>query len=344
MNTKIGSSVKTVFFTAIFIFIGFVICYLINYYHIYKSIDVSVSKTAVVEYGSANYDINTLVDAVNGEIVSIKKDIDTTKVGTQKIIVEVKKSDIIKEVPIIVEVKDTVAPEIKVKEENITLTVGDSFDMFSNLDSVYDMVDGALDYQAKEIVANQKNTNYYTMESNVNNDVAGVYTVAVTAVDRYGNVATTSYQVEVKEKEPELPQPKIVVPVYQNNYVATGNMSQLVQLAYSLVGSPYVSGGNTPAGFDCSGFVQYVYSQIGISVSRSSTTQINDGVAVSYENAMPGDILSWGYVDGVATHSAIYVGEGKMIHSTNPRQGVIVSDVAGWTRGSGTHVIAVRRI
>lgn len=342
MNTKIGSSVKTVFFTAIFIFIGFVICYLINYYHIYKSINVSVSKTAMIEYGSANYDINTLVDAVNGEIVAIKKDIDTTKVGTQEIIVEVKRNDIIKEVPIKVEVKDTVAPEIKVKEENITLTAGDSFDMFSNLDSVYDMVDGTLDYQAKEIVTNQKNTNYYTMESNVDANIPGIYTVLVTAVDRYGNTATMSYQVEVKEKE--LEQPKVVVPVYQNDYVATGNMSQLVQLAYTLIGSPYASGGNTPAGFDCSGFVQYVYSQIGISISRSSTTQIKDGVAVSYENAMPGDILSWGYADGVATHSAIYVGEGKMIHSTNPRQGVILSDVAAWTRGSGTHVIAVRRI
>lgn len=342
MNTKIGSSVKTVFFTTIFIFIGFVICYFINYYHIYKSINVSVSKTAMIEYGSANYDINTLVDAVNGEIVAIKKDIDTTKVGTQEIIVEVKRNDVIKEVPIMVEVKDTVAPEIKVKEPNITLTAGDSFDMFSNLDSVYDMVDGTLDYQAKEIVTNQKNTNYYTMESNVDVNVPGVYTVLVTAVDRYANVATVSYQVEVKEKE--LVQPKVVIPVYQNDYVATGNMNQLVQLAYSLIGSPYVSGGNTPAGFDCSGFVQYVYSQIGISVSRSSTTQIHDGVAVSYENAMPGDILSWGYVDGVATHSAIYVGEGKMIHSTNPRQGVLLSDVAAWTRGSGTHVIAVRRI
>lgn len=344
MKSKIGSSVKTVFCTAIFIFIGFVACYVINYYNIYKSIHVSVSKSAIIEYGSPNYDINNLVDSVNGEIISIKKDIDTTKVGTQEIIVEVKKNDIIKEVPIVVEVKDTIAPEIKVKEQAISLTAGDAFDAFSNLESVYDMVDGSLDYQAKEIVDHQKNTNYYTIESNVDSNVAGIYTVTVKAVDRYGNVSTMSYQVEVKEKVQEIIPPQVVVPVYHNDYVGVGNMSQLVQLAYSLIGSPYVSGGNSPAGFDCSGFVQYVYSQVGIGISRSSTTQMNDGVAVSYDAAQPGDILSWGYADGVSTHSAIYVGNGQMIHSTNPKQGVILSDVAGWTRGSGTHVIAVRRI
>lgn len=121
-------------------------------------------------------------------------------------------------------------------------------------------------------------------------------------------------------------------------------MTALVQLAYSLIGSPYVAGGNSPLGFDCSGFVQYLYSRVGISISRSTSTQIRDGVAVSYENAQPGDILLWGYSDGVPTHSAIYVGNGQMIHATNPRQGVIASDVAAWTRGSGTSVIAVRRI
>ena len=68
-----------------------------------------------------------------------------------------------------------------------------------------------------------------------------------------------------------------------------------------------------------------------------------DGQAVSYENAQPGDILSWGY-NGRVSHSAIYVGNGLMIHATNPRQGVIVSDVQSWIRGSGLNIISVRRI
>ena len=242
-----------------------------------------------------------------------------------------------------VEVKDTIAPKIQLKKEVISLTEGDSFDALSNLTSVYDKVDGEIEYQKQEIVNSEVDTNYYTVDSNVNSDVPGTYEVTVTAVDQYGNESMVTYSVEVSEKVEEVA-PVVTQPVYKNDYVATGDMNSLVKLAYSLIGSPYAAGGNSPAGFDCSGFVQYLYSQVGISISRSSSTQMYDGVPVSYENAKPGDILIWGYSAGAPTHSAIYVGGGQMIHSTNPVQGVIASDVAAWTRGSGTHVIAVRRI
>ena len=129
-----------------------------------------------------------------------------------------------------------------------------------------------------------------------------------------------------------------------SNVPANAAAGDLVSLAYSYVGYPYIAGANGPYGFDCSGFVQYLYSRIGIGISRSTSTQIYDGVGVSYADAQPGDILLWGYYDGAPTHSALYVGGGQMVHATNPRQGVLASDVAAWTRGSGTHVIAVRRI
>lgn len=346
MKTENLPSKRKLLVTTMFLFISLMLCYFYEYHQIYSSIDVSVSKTAIIEYGSPNYDIRKVVDSIDGEIVSIKKDVDTTKIGPQEIIVEVEKNQIIKEVPIIVEVKDTVAPEIQLKEKTISLTTGDSFDMFSNLSSVYDKVDGKIEYQQKEIVNDNVDTNYYTVESNVDTTKPGTYEVVVKAVDKYGNQSSVTYSVEVSEKVEEVASVSNANSSsnYQNDYVASGNMTSLVQLAYSLIGSPYVSGGNSPAGFDCSGFVQYLYNQIGISVSRSSSTQMYDGVAVSYENAQPGDILIWGYSSGVPTHSAIYVGNGQMIHATNPVQGVIASDVAAWTRGSGTHVIAVRRI
>lgn len=346
MKTENLPSKRKLLVTTMFLFISLMLCYFYEYHQIYSSIDVSVSKTAIIEYGSPNYDIRKVVDSIDGEIVSIKKDVDTTKIGPQEIIVEVEKNQIIKEVPIIVEVKDTVAPEIQLKEKMISLTTGDSFDMLSNLSSVYDKVDGKIEYQQKEIVNDNVDTNYYTVESNVDTTKPGTYEVVVRAVDKYGNQSSVTYSVEVSEKVEEVASVSNANSSsnYQNDYVASGNMTSLVQLAYSLIGSPYVSGGNSPAGFDCSGFVQYLYSQIGISVSRSSSTQMYDGVAVSYENAQPGDILIWGYSSGVPTHSAIYVGNGQMIHATNPVQGVIASDVAAWTRGSGTYVIAVRRI
>lgn len=339
-NENLPSKNKLMIITFV-LFIGLIFNYFYEYYHVYNSIEIKTSKTAVVEYGSPNYDIREVVDSVDGEIVSIKKDIDTTKVGPQEIIVEVEKNQVVKEVPITVEVKDTLAPAIEIKEETITLTEGEDFDALSNLSSVYDVVDGDIDYLNNEEVL-EEDTNYYTVESNVNSDVPGTYQVVVKAVDNYGNVSSTTYSVEVNAK------PEEVVPTvntnYHNNKLPSGDVNALVKLAYSLIGSPYVAGGNSPSGFDCSGFVQYLYSQIGISVSRSSSTQMYDGVAVSYEAARPGDILIWGYGPGAPTHSAIYVGNGQMVHATNPIQGVIASDVAGWTRGSGTHVIAVRRI
>jgi len=343
MKTENIPSRRKLLATTMFLFTSLMICYFYEYHKVYQSIDVTVSNSAVIEYGSPNYDIRTVVDSVDGEIVSIKKDIDTTKVGPQEIIVEVEKNQIIKEVPIMVEVKDTIAPKIQLKKEVISLTEGDSFDALSNLTSVYDKVDGELEYQKQEIVNSEVDTNYYTVDSNVNSDVPGTYEVTVTAVDQYGNESMVTYSVEVSEKVEEVA-PVVTQPIYKNDYVATGDMNSLVKLAYSLIGSPYAAGGNSPAGFDCSGFVQYLYSQVGISISRSSSTQMYDGVSVSYENAKPGDILIWGYSAGAPTHSAIYVGGGQMIHATNPVQGVIASDVAAWTRGSGTHVIAVRRI
>ena len=343
MKTENIPSRRKLLATTMFLFTSLMICYFYEYHKVYQSIDVTVSNSAVIEYGSPNYDIRTVVDSVDGEIVSIKKDIDTTKVGPQEIIVEVEKNQIIKEVPIMVEVKDTIAPKIQLKKEVISLTEGDSFDALSNLTSVYDKVDGEIEYQKQEFVNSEVDTNYYTVDSNVNSDVPGTYEVTVTAVDQYGNESMVTYSVEVSEKVEEVA-PVVTQPIYKNDYVATGDMNSLVKLAYSLIGSPYAAGGNSPAGFDCSGFVQYLYSQVGISISRSSSTQMYDGVPVSYENAKPGDILIWGYSAGAPTHSAIYVGGGQMIHATNPVQGVIASDVAAWTRGSGTHVIAVRRI
>ena len=347
MNLENIPSKSKLLFTTMFIFISLVFCYGYEYHKVYDSINVQVADSAVIEYGSPNYDIRTVVDNIDGEIVSIKQDIDTTKVGEQEIVVEVEKDNVVKDVSLVVEVKDTIAPAIELKNETISLTTGESFDMLSNLASVSDQVDGEIDYQQKEIVNEEVDTNYYTVESNVNSEVAGTYQVTVKAVDKYGNASSATYSVVVED---EVKPVEVTTPVvdnevsYQDDYVATGDVNAMVELAYSLIGSPYMAGGNTPAGFDCSGFVQYLYSRIGISISRSTSTQLYDGVAVSYENAQPGDILLWGYANGIITHSAIYVGNGQMIHATNPRQGVIASDVAAWTRGSGTSVLAVRRI
>jgi len=338
MKTIDGSSKIRFLFLVMLSFIMMSSCYIYHNYATYESIKVVVDKAATVEYGSANYNINELIKEVDGEIVSVKKDIDTSVVGEQEIVVEVKKDNVIKEVPFIVVVVDSVAPVINLKEEKITITKGDNLDLSENIDSVIDEVDGEIFYLDNSEVIDGKE--YYNFSYTDDLDSVGSHNIIVYAVDKYGNYTSRSFTVEVLEPEPE---PVVSAPVFRD-LPANASANDLVSIAYSLVGSPYVSGANGPYGFDCSGFVQFVYSKVGINVSRSSSTQLHDGFAVSYEDAQPGDILSWGTTDGVATHSAIYVGNGQMVHATNPRQGVIASDVAAWTRGSGSRVISVRRI
>ena len=199
------------------------------------------------------------------------------------------------------------------------------------------MIDGDLSYSSD---ASEDSLNYYTFSYDDLSSI-GSHDVIVTAVDKSGNISTASFKVNVQEK----PKPVEVARVNSTINVpdnVSGN--DIVQIAYKYIGYPYVSGANGPYSFDCSGFVQFVYSQVGKSISRSTSTQILDGVGISYDNIQPGDILSWGYTDGVPTHSALYVGNGMMIHAANPSQGVLLSNVAAWTRGSGTRVISVRRI
>ena len=315
-------------------------CYVYHNYYTYNSIKVVVKDNATIEYGSGNYDINNLVKEVEGDIVSVKDEINTSVVGDQEIIVEVKKDNIIREVPIIISVVDTKAPIIQLKEEKVVITQGDTYDLTSNVESVNDEVDGGISYLNE---VHDDSTLYYNFTYNFDEiDNVGDHEIIVNAKDKYGNVSTMSFTLEVVE--PPVVSVSMQKETVYSNLPANAAGGDLVSMAYSLVGAPYVAGANGPYGFDCSGFVQYLYSRVGIGISRSTSTQINDGVAVSYENAQPGDILLWGYTEGAPTHSALYVGNGQMVHATNPRQGVLASDVAAWTRGSGTHVIAVRRI
>lgn len=101
---------------------------------------------------------------------------------------------------------------------------------------------------------------------------------------------------------------------------AVGNA--VVEVAARYVGVPYVYGGTTPDGFDCSGFTSYVYAQLGITLPRTSSEQRNVGTVVSREEAQPGDLV-WS-----PGHIGIYAGEGMMIDA--PRPGKTVQFRAMW--------------
>lgn len=296
--------------------------YTICYREIYDSISISTVKTPIVEYGSANYDIDKLIKNVDGTIVSVKQDIVTDSVGVQELILVVSKGNISKEIPVSIEVKDSIGPEIVIENDIIEIEQGTNYDILSNITNVYDNIDGDISYIDSNSVSDDS-CNYYTYYSDFNYNVPGEYVVNINAVDKNSNSTSKTFKIVVNKR-------------------SIGDT--VSSIAYSLVGSPYIMGANGPYGFDCSGFVQYVYSRLGIYISRSSSTQLYDGVAVSYSDILPGDIINWGYSDGTSTHSALYVGNGKMIHAANTSMGVIISDVGYWLSASGTQIIGVRRI
>ena len=118
--------------------------------------------------------------------------------------------------------------------------------------------------------------------------------------------------------------------------------SRIVSTAKQYIGVPYVWGGSTPNGFDCSGFVQYVFRQHGISLPRTTTEQYQIGTYVTKSKLQVGDLvfLQNTYREGIS-HVGIYVGDGKMIHASSSK-GVVISDLS--TSYYVNHYYGARRI
>ena len=102
---------------------------------------------------------------------------------------------------------------------------------------------------------------------------------------------------------------------------------KLVECAKQYLGVPYVWGGSSPSGFDCSGFVQYVARQCGYTVGRTVSQQWPYGVQVNRSELQPGDIVFFAntYTSGLS-HVGIYVGDGQFIHASS-NGGVMYSDL-----------------
>ena len=143
-------------------------------------------------------------------------------------------------------------------------------------------------------------------------------------------------------------------PSQYNTYSAY--LSSLTCYATTFVGRPYQrSGTDLNNGTDCSGFVQGIWSHFGISITRSTYSQINDGTAVnphgSEADLQLGDCIyvqKQGMTDGLPNqHVVMYIGNGKVVHASNsapyPQGGIKISDLAPYLTGSCGVVIGVRR-
>lgn len=119
---------------------------------------------------------------------------------------------------------------------------------------------------------------------------------------------------------------------------------QVVAVAKQYLGVRYVYGGTSPSGFDCSGLVQYVYKQMGVSINRVAADQTANGTVVSRENLMPGDIVFFHNTSKYTriNHVGIYVGDGYFIHA--PQTGDVVKITTLNSGYYATTYVTARRI
>ena len=101
-----------------------------------------------------------------------------------------------------------------------------------------------------------------------------------------------------------------------------GTVNKVISLAKGKVGNRYVWGATGPNTFDCSGFTQWLYKQVGISIPRVSKDQSKYGKSVSRSNLQPGDLLFFNTSGSGVSHVGLYIGNGQMIHAANSKKGV----------------------
>jgi len=107
-----------------------------------------------------------------------------------------------------------------------------------------------------------------------------------------------------------------------------GLAEKVINTAREYIGVPYVWGGTTPSGFDCSGFIHYVYAQNGVTLPRTSAEQYGAGQSVAKADMKPGDLVFFETYKPGPSHVGIYLGDGQFIHASSGGGKVLVSNLS----------------
>ncbi len=165
----------------------------------------------------------------------------------------------------------------------------------------------------------------------------------------YGDV--TADAVKTMQKDKNLPADGKISPDLYKTLIgrdlpvsrgaSTASVRRLIASSFQYVGVPYWFGGTSPRGFDCSGFVRYVFSSIGVNLPRMADEQFGVGRPVSSERLQPGDLVFFETYEPGPSHVGIYIGNSQFISATSSR-GVVVADLYGhyW----GERYIGARRV
>ena len=199
---------------------------------------------------------------------------------------------------------------------------------------------GALDNASSKLADTHTGTDDLnsagTALSNAANDVKDSQSAAVAAANATAEQRTAARRTAANTNRTAAAAPVSAPSAAPVAITGNGSGAQVAQLASSYAGrAPYRYGGSTPAGWDCSGMVMWIYARFGVSLPHSSGAQARMGIAVpSLAQAQPGDILANG------SHAAIYVGNGMIINALNPHQGTKITPVSWGFHGG----YSIRRI
>lgn len=137
---------------------------------------------------------------------------------------------------------------------------------------------------------------------------------------------TSAPETDAPYTEPETSAPETEAPATEESSSSSDLGQQIASYAVQFVGNPYVYGGTSLTnGADCSGFVQSVFANFGIGLSRTAASQASGGTSVSLDSLQAGDLLFYSS-SGSIDHVALYIGGGQIVHAANSASGIIISN------------------
>ncbi len=193
-------------------------------------------------------------------------------------------------------------------------------------------------------IVQQKKIKYYANEFLTQNETDYSFQAIYDELHRDENLARRA--ASAKKRVVKIAKETVIAKKRGMSYhITNDDRKKLLDYAKFFKGGKYVWGGTTPKGFDCSGYVQYLYKKHGVNLPRTAWSQSKKGLAIAKKDLQKGDLLFF-LTDkkrGIpVTHVGIYLGNGEFIHAASKKKGIIISPI---THGSYADTfVSARRV